>query len=70
MLRLLRRIREQQEGESEPGAPEIKPEHLSVLYLSNEGGSMKITELPVTPDGDFSRPWPKGFFEERVAELF
>jgi hypothetical protein len=70
MLRLLRRIREHQEGESEPGAPEIKPEHLSVLYLSNEGGSMKITELPVTPDGDFSRPWPKGFFAERTQELF
>ena len=70
MLRLLRRIREHQEGESEPGAPEIKPEHLSVLYLSNEGGAMQITELPVTPDGDFSRPWPKGFFEERSAELF
>jgi hypothetical protein len=70
MLRLLRRVREHQEGESEPGAPEIKPEDLSVLYLSNEGGSVKITELPVTPDGDFSRPWPKGFFEERSAELF
>jgi hypothetical protein len=70
MLRLLRRIREQQEGELEPGTPEIKPEHLSVLYLSNEGGAMQITELPVTPDGDFSRPWPKGFFAERTQELF
>lgn len=70
MLRLLRRVREHQEGESEPYAPEIKPEDLSVLYLSNESGSMKITELPVTPDGDFSRPWPKGFFAERTQELF
>ncbi len=70
MLRLLRRIREQQEGEIEPGAPTVKPEDLSVLYLSNEGGAMQITELPVTPDGDFSRQWPKGFFEERSAELF
>lgn len=70
MLRLLRRVREHQECETQPGAPQIKPDDLSVLYLSNEAGSMNITELPVTPDGDFSRPWPKGFFEERVAELF
>ncbi len=48
----------------------MTPEDLSVLYISNDNGTMKITELPVTPDGDFSRAWPKGFFEERSAELF
>lgn len=70
MLRLLRRVRETTEGELPAGAPKISPEDLSVLYVSNEDGTMKITELPVTPDGDFARPWPKGFFEERSDELF
>lgn len=70
MLRLLRRVRETSEGELPAGAPKVTPEDLSVLYISNEDGTMKITELPLTADGDFSRPWPKGFFEERTAELF
>lgn len=70
ILRLLRRVRETSEGELPEGAPQVAPEDLSVLYVSNDRGTMQITELPVTLDGDFSRPWPKGFFEERVAELF
>ncbi len=70
MLRLLRRVRESSEDELPEGAPKVTPEDLSVLYISNDNGTMKITELPVTPDGDFSRAWPKGFFEERNAELF
>src|SRR5690606_17886206 len=70
MLRLLRRIRERHEGALPPGAPELTPEDLSVLYVENEDGEVRITELPVTEDGDFARKWPKGFFEERAEELF
>ena len=70
MLRLLRRIRELNEDELPPGAPTITPADLSVLYVSNTPDGVEISELPVTEDGDFSRQWPKGFFEERAEELF
>lgn len=70
MLRWLRRIREGHEGELPPGAPAIKPEHLSVLYVESTPEGQKITRLPITKEGDFARKWPKGFFEERAEELF
>lgn len=70
MLRLLRRVRELNEDELPPGAPKITPADLSVLYVSNTPEGVRINELPVTEDGDFSEQWPKGFFEERAGELF
>lgn len=70
MLRLLRRIRQRYENELPPGAPQLTPNDLSVLYVENEAGTVRITELPVTEDGDFAKKWPRGFFEERAEELF
>ena len=70
MLRLLRRIREKYEEELPPGAPEIEPNDLSVLYVEKDDEGVKITHIPVTDDGDFEKKWPKGFFEERTEELF
>jgi hypothetical protein len=70
ILRLLRRVREMNEGNLEPGSPEIRPEDLSILYVTSRPEGLEITELPVTEDGDFDKAWPKGFFEERAAELF
>lgn len=70
ILRLLRRIRETTEGELPDGKFALTPDQICVLYVEPGEQGSKIMELPVTPDGDFSRPWPKGFFEERTAELF
>ena len=70
MLRLLRRIREKHEQELPPGAPEVDPDDLSVLYVEKDDEGVKISHLPVTEDGDFEKKWPKGFFEERTEELF
>lgn len=70
ILRLLRRIRETTEGELADGKYALTPDQICVLYVEPGEQGSKIIELPVTPDGDFSRPWPKGFFEERSAELF
>jgi predicted ATPase len=70
ILRLLRRVRELNEGNLQPGDPEVRPEDLSILYVTSRPEGLEITELPVTEDGDFAKPWPKGFFEERAAELF
>ncbi len=70
MLRWLRRIREVHEDELPPGAPAIRPEYVAVLYVETGEKGQKITELPITEDGDFAKKWPKGFFEERADELF
>ena len=70
ILRLLRRVREMNEGNLEPGSPEIRPEDLSILYVTSRPEGLEITELPVTEDGDFDKPWPKGFFPERSKELY
>lgn len=70
MLRLLRRVRETAAGKSEDEKLQLKPEDLSVLYISSESGGMNVMHLPVNDDGDFDQPWPKGFFEERAEELF
>ena len=70
MLRLLRRVRETAAGQRAGEKLQLKPEDLSVLYISNQAGSMRVLELPVNEDGDFDKPWPKGFFEERAEELF
>jgi len=67
ILRLLRRIREAAESGD---TTQINPDLLGVYYLSNDNGNISATRLPVNVDGDFDIPWPRGFFEERGAELF
>lgn len=70
LLRMLRRIRETTAGDLPENAPELKPDHLSVLYVESTSDGVEITPLPVNENGDFDREWPKGFFEERANELF
>jgi hypothetical protein len=78
ILRLLRRIRETAEGDMEDwpedlrkACPDgIRPEDVAVLYVEPGEEGARVIELPITPDGDFSRPWPGGFFGERSKELF
>jgi len=72
ILRILRRIRETSANELPPGAKNYKfsPDKIVVLYFESTEDGTKVTELPVTPDGDFSQNWPNGFFVERAEELF
>jgi predicted ATPase len=70
ILRLLRRVRESTEGELENGKRGLRPADISVLYVEPTDQGSSVIELPVTADGDFSRPWPNGFFGERSTELF
>ena len=78
ILRLLRRVRETTKGDFsewpealKAACPNgIRPEDIAVLYVQPGNEGAEITELSVTPDGDFSRPWPSGFFTERDKELF
>lgn len=70
MLRLLRRIREQSEGELPPGTLGLTPDDLSVIYVENGDEGVRFRPLRVAKDGDFVDRWPQGFFEERAEELF
>lgn len=70
ILRLLRRIREAAELTSQVTDQAPSPALIGVYCLSKRNGAVTIDEIPVTKDGDFAKPWPQGFFDERGAELF
>ena len=70
ILRILRRIRETTENELPEGFPPIRPEDVAVLYVQPGEKGAQVTEIPVTGDGEFAHPWPQGFFDDRVEELF
>jgi hypothetical protein len=70
ILRLLRRIREAHEGALEGGSLRIEPDEIAVHCLSREAGAVRVDRIPITPEGDFAKSWPQGFFDERGAELF
>lgn len=70
ILRLLRRIREAAEVTSKAIDLPLSPALIGVYCLSKRNGAVTIDEIPVTQDGDFAKPWPQGFFDERGAELF
>jgi hypothetical protein len=70
LLRLLRRVRETGEGELPPGVTGLKPDQLSVIYVEEGENGTTYTELQIDSTGEFTRRWPKGFFDERARELF
>jgi len=69
MLRLLRRIRETAEKELPAGAAEASVDTVAVYYVEPVDGTVKVTELRVSKDGDFLDSWPQGFVPERLKEL-
>jgi hypothetical protein len=70
ILRLLRRVRESTDGTISLPTPRLTPDMLSIVYVQRQRGGIKITPLPITEEGEFTRHWPDGFFEERMEELF
>lgn len=70
ILRLLRRIRETAELSSNVINQPLSPSQIGVYCLSKSDGAVTIDEIPVTKEGDFAKPWPHGFFDERGVELF
>ena len=70
ILRILRRIRETTDGELPSGAPAVRPEDVAVLYIQPKNDGVEVLHIPITPDGEFERAWPNGFFAERAEELF
>ena len=61
-------IRDSEEQDSQDH--QLTPDDLSVVYVRPTPEGIKFTPISVTDDGDFYAPWPEGFFDERVKELF
>ena len=59
ILRLQRLVRKQQ----------LKPEDVSVIYVSRGPEGAKADRLNLDEEGDFIDEWPNGFFLERLREL-
>jgi hypothetical protein len=70
MLRLLLRIRETSDDNVPPDKPSLSPQDVAVIYVETNNDGVNFKELCVSPDGDFIDQWPRGFFAERVKELF
>ncbi len=70
ILRILRRIRESNNGRLPAGFPEVGPGDVQVIYVKQGDEGAELHLLDITPDGDFINDWPDGFFTEREEELF
>lgn len=69
ILRLLRRIRENNYSDNKINRG-ITPKDLMILYVEPKAEGAQVYEIPVDEEGEFSKPWPQGFFAERSKELF
>ncbi len=74
LLRIMRRIRETNNGTLPEGATPIKAEDVSVVYVESietEGDRHSIIrEMPLNDQGELVKAWPGGFFEEGLREIF
>lgn len=81
ILRVLKRVRETANGIHSEGDLAIHPEDISVVYLKaaqlqespashSMPGGATACRLRISAEGDFIDPWPHGFFEERLEDLF
>lgn len=71
LLRLLRRIRDTENGKSLADDMKIINKDVAIYYFDPKvtGGTI-VTQQLVTPLGDFYTDWPRGFFMERNRDLF
>jgi predicted ATPase len=70
ILRILRRIRETNEGDLPKGLPPIKPQDVQVIYAEPTSEGAILHALSISEEGEFLEKWPDGFFPERAKELF
>jgi hypothetical protein len=70
LLRMMRRIRQTQDGELPVGLPPSAAEDVAVYLIQNEGQGVTITRMQLNRRGELVKPWPKGLFEESLRETF
>jgi len=68
ILRLLRRIRETSEQRQPPGL-NLMASDVAMYFVAPDPNGARVTRLHVNDDGEFTTPWPNGFFTERLEEL-
>lgn len=69
MLRFLRRIRETSEQEA-PENRSLTPSELSIYFIEQGDAGISCQPIRVNQEGDFIDRWPRGFFNERMKELY
>jgi predicted ATPase len=71
LLRLLRRIRNTEKGQSLSEDLKLTNDQIAIYYFDPQvGGGTFVSRQLVTPLGDFYNDWPRGFFSERNDDLF
>ena len=71
-LRLMRRIRESEDGDGDGRVrrPLITSKDVAIVYIETHMGATVTTRLELGSDGQLLDPWPDGFFEEGFRERF
>ncbi|WP_129125933.1 AAA family ATPase [Geomonas oryzae] len=71
LLRIMRRMREYASGGSDtPSSLHPTPEAVGVWYVDADDGQTMVREMPLNEFGKLIKPWPGGFFEEGLREVF
>lgn len=70
LLRCLRRIREVPEEKPNVNQLNISPEDIAVHFVEPDENGPRIHRIRIDNDGEFIDPWPRGFFRERIKELY
>ena len=63
-------MRETSTGKLPDGIPEVRPEHVMVLFVEPDGARSLVREMPLNERGELVKAWPGGFFEEGLREIF
>jgi len=53
-----------------PESIAITTKDVAVVYVQSVGSEVELLPLPIDEAGEFTTPWPRGFFGERAGELF
>jgi hypothetical protein len=72
ILRIKRRLRDTSRGTLPEGMPELRPDHVSIIYVHpmEDGSGSVPLEIELNEKGDLLTAWPNGFFEEGFHERF
>ena len=70
LLRLMRRMRQTNDGTLPDGAPALHPEDVGVFLVEADGAQTIVREMPLNERGELVKAWPGGFFEEDLQEIF
>ena len=70
ILRIMRRMRDTDQGTLPDGLPPVHPEDVAILYVQPRDSAAVVRLLELDEAGERLDPWPGGFFEEGFRERF